>query len=50
MEELGKDLSPGLMLESTGNTMAENNHVGGESEPAFSDEEEDMPLRYVFGN
>ncbi|XP_051175718.1 integrator complex subunit 3 isoform X1 [Leptopilina boulardi] len=47
MEELSKDLSPGLMLENTGNAMTENNHVGGEAEPAFSDEEEEMPLRIV---
>ncbi|XP_015591743.1 integrator complex subunit 3 isoform X3 [Cephus cinctus] len=47
MEELSKDLGPGLMLENTGSTALENNHVGQEPEPAFSDEEEEMPLRIV---
>ena len=48
MEELSKDLSPGLMLDGgTVNTMIENNHVGQDSDPVFSDEEEDMPLRFV---
>ncbi|XP_033224600.1 integrator complex subunit 3 isoform X2 [Belonocnema kinseyi] len=46
MEELCKDPSPGLMLDS-GNTVMDNNHVGQDSEAAFSDEEEDMPLRIV---
>lgn len=44
MEELNKDLGPGLMLEGPANTTLENNHVGPD-EPAFSDEEEEMPLR-----
>ncbi|XP_046624168.1 integrator complex subunit 3 isoform X1 [Neodiprion virginianus] len=45
MEELNKDLGPGLMLEGPGNTL-DNNHVG-QDEPAFSDEEEEMPLQIV---
>lgn len=45
MEELNKDLTPGALLESTGNTPIENNHVIQDPEPAFSDEEEEMPLR-----
>lgn len=46
MEELNKDLGPGLMLENTSNlTTVENNHVGQDPEPAFSDDEEEMTLR-----
>ncbi|XP_012285254.1 integrator complex subunit 3 isoform X2 [Orussus abietinus] len=47
MEDLNKDIGPGLMLENTGNSAIENNHVGQEQEPAFSDEEEETPLRIV---
>ncbi|KZC10189.1 Integrator complex subunit 3 like protein [Dufourea novaeangliae] len=47
MEELNKDLQPGAPLESTGNATVENNHVSQDPEPAFSDEEEEMPLRIV---
>lgn len=46
MEELNKDLTPGIPLENAGNAAAvENNHVSQDPEPAFSDEEEEMPLR-----
>lgn len=45
MEELNKDLTPGAPLENAGNTTVENNHVSPDPEPAFSDEEEEMPLR-----
>lgn len=48
MEELNKDLTPGIPLENAGNAAAvENNHVSQDPEPAFSDEEEEMPLRIV---
>lgn len=47
MEDLNKDINSGLM-ENTTSAPVENNHVGQEPEPAFSDEEEEMPLRYVF--
>lgn len=46
MEELNKELGPGLMLENSGNSAVENNHVDHEPEPAFSDDEEEMPLRF----
>ncbi|XP_048513843.1 integrator complex subunit 3 isoform X2 [Athalia rosae] len=46
MEELSKDLGPGLMLEGPTPTTLDNNHVGPD-EPAFSDEEEEMPLQIV---
>lgn len=49
MEDLNKDLNSGLILENTTSTPMENNHVGQDPEPAFSDEEEEMPLRFVFG-
>ena len=45
MEELNKDLGPGLMLDNTVNSAVENNHVGHEPEPVFSDDDEDIPLR-----
>nr|XP_050855800.1 integrator complex subunit 3 isoform X3 [Vespula vulgaris] len=47
MEDLNKDLNSGLILENTTSTPMENNHVGQDPEPAFSDEEEEMPLRIV---
>ncbi|CAL7944924.1 unnamed protein product [Xylocopa violacea] len=47
MEELNKDLTPGAILENTANAPVENNHVNQDQEPAFSDEEEEMPLRIV---
>ncbi|XP_043276838.1 integrator complex subunit 3 isoform X2 [Venturia canescens] len=47
MEELNKDLGPGLMLDNSGNSAMENNHVSHGPEPAFSDDEEEMPLRIV---
>lgn len=46
IEELNKDLGPGLMLDNIGNSAVENNHVGQDNnEPAFSDDEEELPLR-----
>lgn len=47
MEELNKDLAPGATLENAVNTPVENNHINQDPEPAFSDEEEEMPLRIV---
>ncbi|XP_076231655.1 integrator complex subunit 3 isoform X1 [Calliopsis andreniformis] len=48
MEELNKDVTPGTPMENAGNaTPVENNHVNQDAEPAFSDEEEEMPLRIV---
>ncbi|OAD54141.1 Integrator complex subunit 3 like protein [Eufriesea mexicana] len=47
MEELSKDLTPGVILENAANIPVENNHVNQDPEPAFSDEEEEMPLRIV---
>lgn len=47
MEELNKDLTPGATMDNTANAPVENNHVNLEPEPAFSDEEEEMPLRSV---
>ncbi|XP_043495860.1 integrator complex subunit 3 isoform X4 [Polistes fuscatus] len=37
----------GFITDNTTNTPVENNHVGQDPEPAFSDEEEEMPLRIV---
>lgn len=48
MEELNKDLAPGVTLENAVNTSVENNHINQDPEPAFSDEEEEMPLRSVL--
>lgn len=48
MEELNKDLPPGATLENTVNTPIENNHINQDPEPAFSDEEEEMPLRLAL--
>lgn len=49
MEELNKDIGPGLMLDNTGNSNVENNHVGQENNDGatFSDDDEDLPLRIV---
>ncbi|XP_028047540.1 integrator complex subunit 3 isoform X2 [Monomorium pharaonis] len=47
MEELNKEHNPGNIIESTTNSMMENNHVAQDPEPAFSDEEEESPLRIV---
>ncbi|KAG7203567.1 hypothetical protein KM043_013611 [Ampulex compressa] len=47
MEELSKDITQGPILENVGSTPVENNHVSQDAEPAFSDEEEEMPLRIV---
>lgn len=47
MEELNKEHSPGAVLENTANSTVENNHVTQDPEPAFSDEEEETPLRFV---
>lgn len=48
MEELNKDLTPGAILENIANIPVENNHVNQDPEPAFSDEEDDMPLRLIL--
>ena len=45
MEELNKDLGTGLMLENTGNPSSENNHVSLDTEPNFSDDDDEMALR-----
>lgn len=46
MEELNKEHNPGNITEnSNANFTIENNHVAQDSEPAFSDEEEESPLR-----
>lgn len=47
IEELNKDLGPGLMLDNIGNSNVENNHVGQENNDGstFSDDDEDLPLR-----
>lgn len=45
MEELNKEHNPGAVIENTANSTVENNHVTQDPEPAFSDEEEDSPLR-----
>ncbi|XP_020292373.1 integrator complex subunit 3 isoform X2 [Pseudomyrmex gracilis] len=48
MEELNKEHNPGNITEnSNANFTIENNHVAQDSEPAFSDEEEESPLRIV---
>ncbi|XP_032668419.1 integrator complex subunit 3 isoform X3 [Odontomachus brunneus] len=47
MEELNKEHNPGAVIENTANSTVENNHVTQDPEPAFSDEEEDSPLRIV---
>lgn len=47
MEELNKEHSAGAMIENTANSTVENNHVTQDPEPAFSDEEEETPLRFV---
>ncbi|KAK0088867.1 hypothetical protein PV325_010464 [Microctonus aethiopoides] len=51
MEELNKDIGPGLMLEnlSTNSTGLENNHHGGgqDGEPVFSDDDDELALRIV---
>lgn len=46
MEELNKEHNPGTVIENTTNSTVENNHVVQDPEPAFSDEEEESPLRY----
>lgn len=45
MEELNKEHNTGIVIENTANSTVENNHVTQDPEPAFSDEEEDSPLR-----
>ncbi|KAL6439905.1 hypothetical protein ACFW04_004134 [Cataglyphis niger] len=47
MEELNKEHNPGTVIENTTNSTMENNHVTQDTEPAFSDEEEESPLRIV---
>ncbi|XP_066599245.1 integrator complex subunit 3 isoform X2 [Prorops nasuta] len=47
MEDLNKDPSPGLMLDNAPSTVVENNHVAPDTEPTFSDEEDEIPLRIV---
>ncbi|XP_014475902.1 PREDICTED: integrator complex subunit 3 isoform X3 [Dinoponera quadriceps] len=47
MEELNKEHNPGTVIENTANSTVENNHVAQDPEPAFSDEEEESPLRIV---
>lgn len=47
MEELNKD---SVIENTTTNSMLENNHVTQDSEPAFSDEEEEAPLRLNIRN
>ncbi|XP_018305369.1 integrator complex subunit 3 isoform X3 [Mycetomoellerius zeteki] len=47
MEELNKEHNPGTVIENTTNSTVENNHVAQDPEPAFSDEEEESPLRIV---
>ncbi|XP_008559612.1 integrator complex subunit 3 isoform X2 [Microplitis demolitor] len=58
IEEMNKDMGPGLMLDNnlipttatamTNINSTENNHHHGQDpEPAFSDDEEEMPLRIV---
>ncbi|XP_060821212.1 integrator complex subunit 3 isoform X2 [Bombus pascuorum] len=46
-EEFNKDLTPGATLENAANTPVENNHLTQDSEPAFSDEEDEVSLRIV---
>ncbi|XP_043584839.1 integrator complex subunit 3 isoform X2 [Bombus pyrosoma] len=46
-EEFNKDLTPGATLENAANTTVENNHLNQDSEPAFSDEEDEVSLRIV---
>jgi hypothetical protein len=48
MEELNKEHNPGTVIENTTNSTVENNHVAQDPEPAFSDEEEESPLRLVI--
>lgn len=48
MEELNKEHNPGTVIESTTNSTMENNHVAQDPEPAFSDEEEESPLRLTI--
>ncbi|KAG8041443.1 hypothetical protein G9C98_002736 [Cotesia typhae] len=55
IEEINKDMGPGLMLDNNlmpGTVIAsttlnsnENNYHGQDPEPAFSDDEEEIPLR-----
>ncbi|KAH0534446.1 integrator complex subunit 3 isoform X2 [Cotesia glomerata] len=57
IEEINKDMGPGLMLDNNlmpGTVIAsttlnsnENNYHGQDPEPAFSDDEEEIPLRIV---
>jgi len=47
MEELNKEHNPGTVVENTTNSTMENNHVAQDPEPAFSDEEEESPLRFI---
>ncbi|XP_050576016.1 integrator complex subunit 3 isoform X3 [Bombus affinis] len=46
-EEFNKDLTPGATMENAANTPVENNHLNQDSEPAFSDEEDEVSLRIV---
>ncbi|XP_071866222.1 integrator complex subunit 3 isoform X2 [Bombus fervidus] len=46
-EEFNKDLTPGATLENAANIPIENNHLTQDSEPAFSDEEDEVSLRIV---
>lgn len=48
MEELNKEHNPGSVTENTTNSTIENNHVAQDPEPAFSDEEEESPLRLTI--
>lgn len=48
MEELNKEHNPGTVIENTTNSTVENNHVAQDPEPAFSDEEEESPLRLTI--
>ncbi|XP_019696020.1 integrator complex subunit 3 isoform X1 [Harpegnathos saltator] len=47
MEELNKEHNPTAVIENIANSTVENNHVTQDPEPAFSDEEEESPLRIV---
>ncbi|XP_050492467.1 integrator complex subunit 3 isoform X2 [Bombus huntii] len=47
MEDFNKDVTPGATLENAANTPVENNHLNQDSEPAFSDEEDEVSLRIV---
>lgn len=48
MEDFNKDVTPGATLENAANTPVENNHLNQDSEPAFSDEEDEVSLRLIL--